>query len=195
MRCRIPLPPRARPIALVLMDVDGVLTDGGLFYIDGDREARRYDVKDGLGLAMARRLGLRTGLITGRSGAAVTRRASELGMDEVHTRVSDKLAAYQGILRRLRLGDPQVCYIGDDLVDLPILGRAGLPVAVADAHPEVVRRAPFVTRAAGGRGAVREVIEAILKSQGRWPEAVRCFEQPAPDGRGASPSAARRVRR
>jgi 3-deoxy-D-manno-octulosonate 8-phosphate phosphatase (KDO 8-P phosphatase) len=177
------------------MDVDGVLTDGGLVYLDGDREARRYDVKDGLGLAMARRLGLRTGLITGRSGAAVTRRASELKMDEVHTRVSDKLAAYLGILQRLRLADAQVCYIGDDLVDLPVLGRAGLPVAVADAHPEVVRRAPFVTRAPGGRGAVREVIEAILRSQGRWREVMRWFDPPADRERGARPSGTRRARR
>jgi 3-deoxy-D-manno-octulosonate 8-phosphate phosphatase (KDO 8-P phosphatase) len=177
------------------MDVDGVLTDGGVCYIDGDREAKRFDVKDGVGLWMARRAGLRTGLITGRSGAMITRRATELKMDEVHMRALDKLAAYRAILGRQRLGDAQVCYIGDDLIDLPILARVGLPVAVADAHPEVERRAPFVTRAPGGRGAVREVIEAILKAQGRWPEVMRWFEPGRAGPRAAHRPAIRRARR
>ena len=180
MRSRAPLAVRARRIALVLMDVDGVMTDGGISFIDSDRELKTYDAKDGVGLWIARRAGLRTGVISGRSSAAVLRRAMELGMDEVHLEVKDKLAAYLRVLRRRRLPDEAVCYIGDDLVDLPILERAGLPVAVADAHPEVLRRVRFVTRAAGGRGAVREVIDTILKAQGRWKEIVGWFVRGSP---------------
>jgi 3-deoxy-D-manno-octulosonate 8-phosphate phosphatase (KDO 8-P phosphatase) len=175
MKCRIPLLPRARRIALILMDVDGVLTDGGITLIGGNREARTYDARDGVGLRLARRAGLRTGLISGRSSDAVARRASELGLDEVHQRSEDKLATYLGILRRRRLRDAQVCFIGDDLPDLPVLLRAGLPVAVADAHDEVRRRVPFVTRARGGRGAVREVVDAILRAQGAWERLLRRY--------------------
>jgi 3-deoxy-D-manno-octulosonate 8-phosphate phosphatase (KDO 8-P phosphatase) len=186
MRCRTPLGPRARMIDLILVDVDGVMTDGGISFIDADREAKTFDVKDGVGLWIARRAGLHTGVISGRSGGAVTRRVEELHMDEVHLKVRDKLATYERILRRRRLRDAQVCYIGDDVVDLPILGRAGLPVAVADAHPEVVRCARFVTHAPGGRGAIREVIDAILKAQGRWGEVLGWFEAGAPGARGAA---------
>jgi len=195
MRCRRPLAQRARPIALILMDVDGVLTDGGISFIEGTAEAKTYDARDGVGLSIARRIGLRTGVISGRSGASVSRRAEELGMHEIHLRVRDKLAAYERILRRQKMTDAQVCYIGDDLTDLPILGRAGMPVAVADARPEVLRRALFVTRAPGGRGAVREVIDEIVKAQGRWEEVLAWFD-PAWSGRrrarGARPAEAHR---
>jgi 3-deoxy-D-manno-octulosonate 8-phosphate phosphatase (KDO 8-P phosphatase) len=180
MTCRRPLVSRARHIALILMDVDGVLTDGGISFIEGDAEVKTYDARDGVGLAIARRIGLRTGVISGRGSAAVSRRAEELGMHEVHLRVRDKLATYKRILRRQKVTDAQVCYIGDDLTDLPVLGRVGMPVAVADARPEVVRRALFVTRAPGGRGAVREVIDAILKSQGRWKEVLGWFDPTEP---------------
>src|SRR3989441_11801474 len=152
MRCRRPLVPRARSIALILMDVDGVLTDGGISFIEGSAEAKTYDARDGVGLSIARRIGLRTGVISGRSGAAVSRRAEELGMDEVHLRVRDKLTTYERILRRQKLADAQVCYIGDDLTALAVLGRVGMPVAVADARPEVLRRGLVLTRAGGGRG-------------------------------------------
>jgi 3-deoxy-D-manno-octulosonate 8-phosphate phosphatase (KDO 8-P phosphatase) len=186
MRSRRPFTPRARRISLLLMDVDGVLTDGRISYIEGSAEAKTYDVKDGIGLSMARRMGLRTGVISGRGGAAVVRRIEELGVHEVHLRVRDKLQAYDRIVRRLKLHDAQVCYMGDDLTDLPVLGRVGLPVAVADARPEVLRRALFVTRQPGGRGAVREVVDAILKAQGKWPEVLGWYD---PTG-----SRARRVR-
>jgi 3-deoxy-D-manno-octulosonate 8-phosphate phosphatase (KDO 8-P phosphatase) len=173
--CRAPLRPRARRVALVLMDVDGVLTDGGVAYMERDREGRTFDVRDGVGLVIARRAGLLTGVLSGRGGAAVLRRAQELGMDEVHLRIRDKLRAYERILRRRRLADAQVCYIGDDLIDLPVLARAGLAVGVADAHSEVRRRVSFLTRARGGRGAVREVIDAILRAQGRWESVLGWF--------------------
>jgi 3-deoxy-D-manno-octulosonate 8-phosphate phosphatase (KDO 8-P phosphatase) len=175
---------------LILMDVDGVLTDGGITLIEGNREARTYDARDGVGLWLARAAGLRTGLISGRVSAAVARRAAELRIDEIHQRSQDKLGTYLGILKRRRLGDDQVCFIGDDLLDLPVLLRAGMPVAVADAHPEVRRRVPFVTGAPGGRGAVREVIDAILKAQGKWDGLLARFAGPA-----AGPEGGRAARR
>jgi 3-deoxy-D-manno-octulosonate 8-phosphate phosphatase (KDO 8-P phosphatase) len=176
LRCRIALLPRARAVSLILMDVDGVLTDGGITFTGEELETRTFDSKDGVGLAVAHRLGLRTGLISGRSSAAVLRRARELKMDEIHLRQRDKLAAYEKILRRSRLTDAAVCYIGDDLVDLPVLARAGMAVAVADAHPDVKSRVPFVTQAAGGRGAVREVIDAIIRAQGHRKTVLGWFE-------------------
>jgi len=155
------------------MDVDGVLTDGRLSISGRDTEWKTYDVKDGAGLW---RVGLRTGVIWGRGGVAVARRAEELGMHEVHLHVSDKLQTYLRVSRRLKLADAQVCYVGDDVTDLPVLARVGMPVAVADAHDEVLRRVPFVTRAPGGRGAVREVVDAIIKAQGKWEEVVGWFD-------------------
>ena len=191
MRCRRPFTPCARRICLLLMDVDGVLTDGRITFIEGAAEAKTYDVKDGIGLSIARRMGLRTGVLSGRGGAAVVRRAEELGLHEVHLRVRDKLQAYDRIVRRLKLSDAQVCYIGDDLTDLPVLGRVGMPVAVADARPEVLRRALFVTRDPGGCGAVREVVDAILKAQGKWNEVIEWYD-PARSGarraRGVRPA-------
>lgn len=175
MKNRIALSPRSRRVALILMDVDGVLTDGRIRYPDSGGEIKTFDARDGAGLVLARRAGLRTGLISGRGGPAVRRRAQELGLSEIHLKVKDKLAAYLRILKADGLDDAQVCYIGDDFVDLPVLARAGLSVAVADAHPEVLRRVDFVTAAPGGRGAVREVIDAILQAQGRWDEVLGWF--------------------
>jgi len=158
------------------MDVDGVLTDGSLSLIGSDAESKTYDVKDGVGLWIARRVGLRIGLISGRGGVAVARRAAELGMHEVHLRVNDKLQTYIRVARRQKLSDAQICYVGDDITDLPVLARVGMPVAVADAHPEVLKRVLFVTRACGGRGAVREVVDTILKAQGKWEEVLGWFD-------------------
>jgi 3-deoxy-D-manno-octulosonate 8-phosphate phosphatase (KDO 8-P phosphatase) len=119
----VPLGPRARNVAIILMDVDGVLTDGGLSFLEGTAESKTYDVKDGVGLWIARRAGLRTGIISGRSGASVVRRAEELGLDEIHLKVADKLQAYQRILKKQKLSDSEVCYMGDDLTDLQVLAR------------------------------------------------------------------------
>ncbi len=185
MRCKTPLKSRARRVTMILMDVDGVMTDGRITLVGERYEAKSFDAKDGVALWLARRLGLRTGVISGRRSTAVLRRARELGMDEVHLKTRDKLAVYESILRRRRLSDQQVCYIGDDLVDLPVLARAGMSVAVADAHPEVRRRARFVTGAPGGQGAVREVIDAILKAQGHWNTILGWFDvSPAAHRRG-----------
>lgn len=185
MRGRTSLQTRARRVTMILMDVDGVMTDGRITLVGARHEAKSFDAKDGVALWIARRLGLMTGVISGRRSTAVVRRARELGMDEIHLGTRDKLAVYESILRRRRLSDPQVCYIGDDLVDIPVLARAGVSVAVADAHPEVIRRARFVTGASGGQGAVREVIDAILKAQGHWNTVLGWFDvSPAARRRG-----------
>jgi len=157
----------ARSVRLVLMDVDGVLTDGGILFIDGKSEGRVFDAKDGVGIWLLRRAGLMTGIISGRSSPAVRRRARELGMEEVHLRVGDKLKTYREILIRRGLSDEAVCFVGDDVVDLAVLAQVGLAVAPADAHPEVRRVAGYVTRASGGKGAVREVADLILGAQGK----------------------------
>jgi len=156
---------RARAISLVLMDVDGVMTDGGILFIDSGSEGRIFDAKDGVGIWLLRRAGLPTGVISGRTSPAVRRRAQELGMSEIHLKVRDKLAAYEEILRRRKLRDESICFIGDDVVDLPVLRRAGLAVAPADGHPRVRREADLVTAAPGGDGAIREVADLILEAQ------------------------------
>ena len=194
MRSRIPLTARAKRIALILMDVDGVLTDGRIALLGSREEGKLYDVKDGTGLWLARLAGLRTGVISGRTGPSILRRTAELRMDEVHLKVHDKLAVYKGILRRRGLTDEQACYIGDDVVDLPILARAGLSIAVADAHPEVLKRSRFITRAPGGRGAVREVIDAILKAQGRSKDILARFAPEPTPGRAGRTSHTGRLR-
>jgi len=164
---------RLRAVSLVLMDVDGVMTDGGILFIDGGSEGRIFDAKDGVGIWLLRRAGLLTGVISGRTSPAVRRRARELGMHEVHLKVEDKLEAYEEILRRRGLRDEDACYIGDDVVDLPVLRRAGLAVAPADAHPLARREADLVTRASGGRGAIREVADLILRGQRKMEEVLR----------------------
>lgn len=168
---------RARRIRLLLMDVDGVLTDGRVWlqsWPDGSaHEIKGFSAYDGAGLKLARRAGLRTGIITGRDSPATTRRAREAEIEFVYQGRAEKLAAYEEVLRKARAKDEEAAFIGDDLPDLPLLARVGLAVAVANAAPEVKRAAHYVTSRCGGQGAVREVVELILKAQGRWKEAVR----------------------
>jgi len=163
---------RARKIRLLLMDVDGVLTGGHIYLLpmpDGTAvEMKVFHSQDGAGLKMAVGAGLRTGLITGRQSPATTRRAQEVGMEFVIQGRGEKLPAYEEILRLAGLRDAEVAYIGDDLPDLPILQRAGLAIAVANAVDEVRRAAHYVTRRGGGDAGVREAIEGILKAQGKW---------------------------
>jgi 3-deoxy-D-manno-octulosonate 8-phosphate phosphatase (KDO 8-P phosphatase) len=167
---------RARKVRVLLMDVDGVLTDGHVYLqsFPGDiaLEMKAFHSQDGAGLKLARIAGLRTGIITGRESAATTRRAQENGMEFVYQGSDEKGAPYQEILRRAQVSDSEVAFIGDDLPDLPVLRRVGLAVAVANAVVEVKSAAHLVTKRHGGEGAVREVIEFILKAQGKWLSAV-----------------------
>ncbi len=159
---------RARRVRLILVDVDGVLTDGRLHFQAELDEAKSFDARDGVGMRLAQRAGLLTGIITGRLSLATTRRARELGLDEVHQRVFGKLEVFESILKSRRLPEQSVCFMGDDLVDVPVMRRAGLAAAPADARPEARRAAHFVSPSPGGRGAVRDLIDFILKVQGRW---------------------------
>lgn len=160
---------RAARIRILLADVDGVLTDGGLYYFDGGL-AVRFDVRDGLGLALARQMGIVVGIISGRNVPAVRRRAEELHLDEIHLGVSEKSTCVEEILQRRGLASSDLAYIGDDLIDLPAMALAGFPVAVADAISEVRTAAAWVTTRPGGHGAVRETIDLLLSARTSGPE-------------------------
>ena len=160
---------RLARIKLFLCDVDGVLTDGTI-YIGGSQEVKRFNIQDGLGLVLLRRAGIRTGWISSRPSPATTLRATELKIDFV-VQQKDRLSkagAIEKILAAEKLGWDDACYVGDDIVDLAPLKKAGVGVAVANAVAEAKAAADYVTQAAGGYGAVREVVEMILKAQGKW---------------------------
>lgn len=163
---------RARAVRLLLLDVDGVLTDGSTTVHADGTESMRFDIRDGLGLVAARRVGLVTGVVSARSAAPVAHRAAQLGLRHVLLGVEDKLAAVTGVLAQEGLAPEALAYMGDDLVDLAVLARAGLAVAPADARPEVRAEAHLVTAAPGGRGAVRECVEFVLRAQGAWETVV-----------------------
>jgi len=166
---------RCQSIRLILSDVDGVLTDGGIVFDGQGMEIKRFHVRDGLGIRLWRAAGYRFGLITHRSSQIVKLRAAELNIDVLRQGTEDKLAAMESVLKEWRLQPQQVCYIGDDLPDLPPLRYAGLGVAVADAAAELRQVAHYVTALPGGAGAVRETIEMILKAQGRWDELIQNY--------------------
>jgi 3-deoxy-D-manno-octulosonate 8-phosphate phosphatase (KDO 8-P phosphatase) len=163
---------RAAQIKLILMDVDGTMTDGGVTLLsqsDGTAlEIKTFDAHDGQGLTLAHSAGLRTGCITGRESAALLRRAHEMKMEFIYLKQPVKMPAYEEILRSAGVTDSVVAYIGDDLPDIPLMRRVGLAVAVGDAVPEVKKAAHYTTKALAGHGAVREAVELVLKSKGIW---------------------------
>lgn len=167
---------RAKPVRVLLMDVDGTMTPGEVClqsFPDGSvAELKIFNAHDGAGIKLASIMGIRTGLITGRDSTATARRAREASMEFVIQGQPKKLEAYKAILVRAGVTDEEVAYVGDDLPDLPIMERAGLSVAVGDAVPEVKRAAHYITSVDGGKGAVREVVELILKAQGKWKKAI-----------------------
>ena len=163
---------RAKPIRLILSDVDGVMTDGSIIWDNQGIESKVFHVRDGLGIKLWQKAGFSFGVLTSRNSQIVKLRAAELGIDIVRQGFSEKLPAAREILKASKITPDEVCYIGDDLPDLAVMYEVGLPVAVADAAAEVRQAAAWVTTAAGGRGAVREVVERLLKGKGRWEE---CF--------------------
>jgi 3-deoxy-D-manno-octulosonate 8-phosphate phosphatase (KDO 8-P phosphatase) len=166
---------RARKTRLLIMDVDGVLTDGRIIQDGHGHELKVFDVKDGHGIVMAHRAKLRTALISGRESETITRRAEELGIELVFQKIWNKLEVYEKILVDTELTHDEVAYIGDDLIDIPLLRRVGLAVAVADAVDEVKASAHLITQRPGGQGAVREVIELILRAQGHWDSLIERY--------------------
>jgi 3-deoxy-D-manno-octulosonate 8-phosphate phosphatase (KDO 8-P phosphatase) len=190
---------RARKIKLLLFDVDGVLTDGKLFFFPmpagaqqtihehsakhgGEGgfglhsqsviEAKGFHAHDGTAISLARLAGLKTGLITKRISETVALRARDLKLDHVHQGIQDKLTAFKGILQQEKMTSAEACFVGDDVIDLPVMWNCGLAVAVANARDEVKRDAHFVTKHAGGDGALRDAVELILKTQGKWKKVV-----------------------
>jgi len=159
---------RASRIKLLLMDCDGVLTDGRVWLFENGEEQKGFHTRDGLGIELWHRAGLKSGIISGRNSSAVERRAQGLGMAFVVQGVTEKVQAFTQTVTQAGVTNEEVAFIGDDLNDIPLMMRSGFGVAVADAAVEARERAHYVTKLNGGQGAVREVIELILKAQGRW---------------------------
>ena len=171
---------RMQNIRMILSDVDGVLTDGGITYDNQGIETKKFHVRDGLGVKLWQRAGHTFGILTARSSHLVKLRASELGIELVRQGSSDKLSVAEKILQDLNAqGDPiainEVCYIGDDLTDIPLLQHVGLAATVADGAEEVKSVSQFQTKLEGGQGAIRELIESLLKAQNRWTEVVQDY--------------------
>jgi len=171
----VPDPDIVLPVKLVIMDVDGVMTDGSVVVCADGSETKTFNVKDGSGIKYLMRSGLRTAILSGRHCPPVHHRARDLGIERCLTGHRDKLPAYRELVREMGLSDAEVCYVGDDLPDIPPMRVAGFPVAVADAVDEVLAFASYVTRARGGCGAIREVAELILKVQGKWDVLMRRY--------------------
>ena len=166
---------RAIKIRLLVLDVDGVLTDGRIIMDHRGREIKVFDVRDGHGIKLLLRAGIEVAIVTARSSPVVQERAKDLGIQMVRQGAHDKVAAYMEIAQEVGIADDEVCFVGDDLVDIPLLKRVGFPVVVADGVEEVKGVALYVTRSSGGRGAVREICNLLLQAQGKWQEILRRY--------------------
>lgn len=166
---------RARKIRLLVFDVDGVLTDGKILVHADGSESKRFDIKDGTAIVWAQRAGLQVGFLSARSSVATAQRASQLGVSVVRQGVANKLESFEEILAGAQVSGDEVAYMGDDVLDLPVLLRAGVSAAPADAAPDVRTRVDLVTTATGGNGAVREFIEFVLRLQQKWEPLVESY--------------------
>ena len=166
---------RAARVRLLLLDCDGVLTDGRITPVEGGEELKSFHTRDGHGLVMLHRAGLRSGIISGRKSRLVELRAADLGVSFVRQGALDKVEAFESLLAEAGVEAAHAAYVGDDVVDIPLMRRCALAVAVADATPDTRDAAHYVTRLPGGFGAVREVCELILKAQGRWDELMKRY--------------------
>ena len=166
---------KLKSIKLLLLDVDGALTNGSIIYNDNGVETKVFNVKDGLGIRLLMETGIKIGVVTGRSSKALRHRCKNLGIEHIFDGINDKSGALNIILDRTGVTAEEIAFIGDDLPDLPLMKRVGLSIAVADAHPTVLATSDMVTSAKGGAGAVREVCEAILKAQGLWEKILERF--------------------
>jgi YrbI family 3-deoxy-D-manno-octulosonate 8-phosphate phosphatase len=162
-------------IELILSDVDGVMTDGGIRLVDDGQQMMKFHIRDGMGVRLWREAGKRFGIVTGRNLEAIRRRAADLWLDIIRLGIDDKLPAVDALAAEFGLSREQICYIGDDLLDLSTIRAVGLGVAVADAVEDVRRAAKYVTSVPGGEAPVREVIELILKNTGRWDAVMRRY--------------------
>jgi len=169
------LPEKLKDIQLLLLDVDGVLTDGSIIYSDADSETKVFNVKDGFGLKLVMAAGIKVGLVTGRTSKALHRRCRDLGIRYIYDGVTQKARLLDKIVTETGVGPGNTAFIGDDLPDLPLMRHIGLSIAVADAHEIIRDYADWITAAPGGRGAVREVCDAVLKARGVWESIMKQF--------------------
>lgn len=167
---------RFKQIKLLLLDVDGVLTDGMIIYDDSNIETKMFHVKDGFGIRLLLENGIQVGIVTGRSAPALKHRCRNLGITMIFDGIHNKAEALETIIRQTNKHPKEIAFMGDDLADLPIMNRVGLPIAVADAHEYVRNQAAVVTSANGGNGAVREISEAILKAKGLWDNILNTYK-------------------
>lgn len=167
---------KAKKTKVLLLDVDGVLTDGRIIYDSKGSDAKFFDVHDGLGVYLLKRAGIKTILITAKGSRAIHPRARDMRVEKVFANIFPKTAVLDKILKKHRVDVTEICFVGDDLVDLSLMRKVGLPIAVFNAAPEIKQAASYITMRLGGRGAVREVAELILKAQGKWLEAISFYE-------------------
>lgn len=167
---------KIRKVKLLLLDVDGVLTDGRIVYDSAGRDMKFFDVHDGMGVYALKKAGIATILITAKGSKAIRPRGRDMQVEEIFEDVSPKTAVLERILKRYKVSPEELCFIGDDLVDLCLMKRVGFPVAVANACPEIKQAAVYITLKEGGRGAVREVIELILKEQDKWADVIGYYD-------------------
>lgn len=167
---------RAKKIKILLLDVDGVLTDGRIIYDSRGRDSKFFDVHDGLGVYVLNKAGIKTIIVTAKSSGTIKPRARDMRVAEVFADVSPKSAILDKVMRKHKVTPEEVCFMGDDLVDLGLMKIVGLPIAVFNACPEIKQVADYITVRHGGRGAVREVAEIILKAQGKWEGIIRFYE-------------------
>ena len=168
---------KLKSVKLLMLDVDGVLTDGKIIYNDRGEEIKAFNVRDGHGLKLLMRAGIGIALITGRKSKVVLHRARDLGIKNVYQRVTNKIEVYEKILKGKKLKDENVGFVGDDLVDIPVLKRVGFSAAVGDAIPEEREVADYVASKKGGEGAVREICELLLKVQNKWEEITERYQK------------------
>ncbi|MBU1666049.1 MAG: HAD family hydrolase [Gammaproteobacteria bacterium] len=168
---------RARAVRMIVFDVDGVLTDGSLYFGDDGQEYKAFNSRDGHGIKMLRASGVETGIITGRTSQVVLFRARNLGIVHLFQGADDKLEAFGKLLASVNLTPEQIAYMGDDVVDLPVLRRCGLAISVPDAPDEVKARSHYVTRAGAGHGAAREACEMIMRAQGTWAAQLALYDR------------------
>ena len=167
---------KIKKIKFLLLDVDGVLTDGRIVYDSQERDSKFYDVHDGLGVYLLGRMGIKTILVTAKGSRTIKPRAKDMRVEAVYENILPKSKVYEKICKQYRLKDEEICFVGDDLVDLCVLKRTGFPVATHNAAPEIKKAALYVTKKDGGRGAVREVVELILKAKGLWSKALEIYQ-------------------
>lgn len=159
-------------VKMVISDVDGVLTDGSVYKSGDGSELKRFNVADGAGVAMARAAGLTVALISGRKSDATEIRAQELGIEDVYNGTLNKIGPYQSLKEKYSLEDQEIAFVGDDLIDIPVMDKVGVAIAVANAYPPVKDAADYITELSGGEGAFREAVTWIIKQQGRYEEVM-----------------------